>query len=468
MFLHDHMNLKFLAILLLPLVLASWLSTPLLTQAATNPEDECFDLLVKEAKNNPTFADLDLKKVKKINGRDGEFQSDNFSVATHKDFLKAFENEIPNGAADDIEYYPNQMNKVPNKYKFVRDVHKASRNNSASLIYTDGTSTPIDYAVEVNGKDYEQKIDGYYIDSRYVTFGRQSDLAFSFPNRDPNPGNTEFYPSGRPVQDMREYVMWTHHLAGPYKGTGKSDFVSCNILKMVPQSPYVLSAYDSGDQSINWNAYGATRMTESNARTEVVGGGDFRLGEIEYTTTVSNAPEKRLLRFYVLNLSYDNRSSFMNPFKTLGLFEEAMNDALNLSQTFDDMRMAFYDKVAASGLLIGADLAADAFVVNPDTPLAFGLHTVEECTSDGGILETVNDVFYMCRFKADTCPSDWKPYDGWSETKAKFCDAWGFCSSNDCTTKSHNFSDNPTIETCSYGCFNGSSCLATVTEVGCY
>lgn len=340
---------------------------------AASPEEQCFTELSKAAKRNPAFSDLNLDSVRKISGENGELKSEPFSVKTYADFSNAFSKPVPFFQSD-LEYYPNRMNNVATKHRFTPKIHKSNRTNSGVIIYNNGYKTPIDYwmsktgasaaadikeyfsgqktASQLDAKHNRQTIDGYYLNSEYVTFGRESDLTFSFPSRAANPADDGDYPSGRPIMDMRQYVMYTQHLKGGAMG---NDLLSCEIIKMVPQSPYKLKDYDYSGDSIRWENYGGTKMSASNAKTRVVGDGKFRKAEIDYTITSRTDPGKQLLRFYVLSLNYNNNNSFLNTFRTVEMFNEAMRDAKNASQNFLEMRRAFYAKVLASGLGIGQD-----------------------------------------------------------------------------------------------------------------
>ena len=344
--------------------------------AAASPEEQCFDLLTEAAKSNPAFSKLDLSKVRKTNGKKNDIKSGKFSVATYEDFMDTFNTPVPY-FSDDIPNYPNKMDKVPTQYKFIPSIHKANRNNTASIIYNNGIRTKIDHWMSKDGsstgtdiqnyfagkksasaldaKHYRQTIDGYYLDSRYVSFGAESELDFSYPTRAAAPSNDDYYPTGRPVKDMRQYLIYTHHLSPALGG----DLLSCEIIKMVPQSPYKLKDFDHKGLSLDWVNYGGTKMSQSDAKTDVIGkNGKFRKAEIDYTTSVKGEPDKKLFRFYTLSINYDNGNSFLNTFITSELFNEAMRDAKNASQTFLEMRRAFYNKVIASGLEIGSGSTA--------------------------------------------------------------------------------------------------------------
>lgn len=518
------MNKNILSLFLVPAILANILPVST-TYAAASPEDRCFDLLTSKAQNNPAFAGLDLTKVRKTNGKNTStgISSGEFSVATYNDFKAAFNREIPAGSGD-IVHYPDDMNRVSSNYKFKRKIHKANRNNAATIMYNNGNKTNIDQwapkdgknplsdirkyfsgkrsASYLDGKYHRQKIDGHYVNSKYVTFGRDSRLAFSYPSRSPNPADDGFFPTGRPVLDMREYVMYTHHLSSAYGGK----FMSCGLVKMVPQGQYKLQNYTAGDKSVAWANFGGTRMSESNVRTQSVGGNDFRLGEIEYTITDRESPTGRLMRFKVLSLGYKNGSPFMNPYITMDLFDKAMKDAHNTSKNFLEMRRAFYDRVIASGLGIGATTALappptpPGGATPPPTPpaspnLYLSNHTEKNCTDDGGTVVAAG-LNNLCSFSRGSCVSGWSKAGNWSVTTSKSCGncssqpcitrggkgnectAWGPVDPGTCTTASHGWS-NTASETCTAKigttsnkgenstCSN-TTCRANVTQTGCY
>lgn len=343
--------------------------------AAISPETQCFTHLVAAAKTNPAFSDLDLTKVQKINGETGEFKSDPFSVATYTDFIDIFNTALP-VLNDDLHFFPDKMKEVSKNYKIKQKIHKANRNNSASIIYSNGVKTPIDHwmsddhsstaldirkyfsgkktAANLDRKYTRQMIDGYYIDSRYVTFGKESDLTLSFPTRAGNPAADAFYPVGRPIPDMREYLIYTHHLSPALGG----DFLSCEIFKTTPQEGYRLKDYELSGKGITWDNFGGTRLSETDvSATRVLGNNKFRLGEISYSVTARYPvdPVEPLLRFDGINVSYNNESTFLNPFITLGLFEDSMREAKVQATTFFQARLDFYRRVIASGLDIGKE-----------------------------------------------------------------------------------------------------------------
>ncbi len=361
------MKAKTTAALLTMTFIASLVQTE--TAQAASPEEMCFTNLTQAAKSNPAFNSLNLAKVRKINGSSGQHKSEPFSVATYQDFSDAFSTQTPYFSTD-LKYFPNQMEEVPAKHKFVPKKHRSNRNNTASIIFQDGRKSFIDHWMSRNGasteldiRDYfanqksagqlnskynRQRIDGYYLDTRYVSFGRESDLDFSYPNRAANPANDDFYPTGRPVRDMREYLIYTHHLSPALGGA----FVGCELVKMSPRGGFKLKDYNYSGKSLAWENYGGTMMSASNSRTSVVGGGKFRKAEIDYTVNTRQNPNKDLLRFYALSMNYNNNNRFLNTYITSKFFDEEMKSAKG-RKTFLEMRRAFYTRVRNSGLLIG-------------------------------------------------------------------------------------------------------------------
>jgi hypothetical protein len=134
-------------------------------------------------------------------------------------------------------------------------------------------------------------------------------------------------------------------------------------------------------------------------------------------------------------------------------------------------------------------------------------HNSDDCTSAGGEVVTVEGSVKICRFNQSTCPSEWvswSQYKDWSTTAPKTCD--GSCATGEtkvCTTGSHAWGDRAQ-ETCKwngkellpgqccvaweqvcddYGCHDDctryedclqcqstgtNTCLATITQIGCY
>ena len=111
--------------------------------------------------------------------------------------------------------------------------------------------------------------------------------------------------------------------------------------------------------------------------------------------------------------------------------------------------------------------------------LSMGSHTTHDCFNAGGTAVEENSV-RLCKFSASSCPAGWVRYLGWSTTVAQSCAFAGGLCSQWCTTLSHNWSNNSTIETCTYtyqtrirggscvGDVYSGSCSAMISEVGCY
>lgn len=362
--------MKLVTIVLL-FALSSNLFTTADTSAAQDAESACFEELAKAAKTNSAFNHLDLSKVTKISGKTGQQESSPFSVETYNDFSDILTKEIP-FQAEDLKHFPSEMSKVASAAKFLPKVYKSNRNNSAFVLYESGVKTKIEHWVNTEGssiqkhlQDYfagkktasfmddrytRQKIDGYYVDSRYITFGRESDLAFSFPTDVANPESDSFFPIGRLIMDMREYMIYTHHLKPSLGG----DLLSCELIRVAPKSGYKLKDYEGKNRGINWENYGQVDIAATNMTVQPVGDEDeFRKAEIDFSVTTRQDINKRLLRFHVLSINYDNKNSFMNTYRTVQWFNEAMLDAKKIAEEGFDMRRAFYQSIIDSDLEIG-------------------------------------------------------------------------------------------------------------------
>jgi hypothetical protein len=348
-------------------------------QAQQTPEDQCFTHLRNAAQNNPNFQGLNLRKVQKINGKNGENRSAEFSLASHRDFRNAFENYQLPVIDNDLSKYPYDMDEVSNRHKFFPRIHKSNRTNSASVIFENNIKTPIDHWMNFDGasagrdiqnfftghdlngvnKHVRQVIDGHFVNTRYMTFGRESDLELSFPSRATNPAEEGYYSVGRPIKDMREYLMYTHHLTN---GT----LLSCELFRMIPQSDFELKDFDITGKGIYWLNYGGSMLSETDVGTTPIANGKFRVGTIGYSITEKRAPFDKLLRFEGINVSFNNGSNFLNPFVTLGLFEESVRDAKNGTNTFLEMRRDFYNRIRASGMGIANGMTGAAPSVGPE------------------------------------------------------------------------------------------------------
>jgi hypothetical protein len=113
--------------------------------------------------------------------------------------------------------------------------------------------------------------------------------------------------------------------------------------------------------------------------------------------------------------------------------------------------------------------------------LVYDDHGTSDCFHAGG--ELVQDPAddpddYFCKIPG-ACPSNWNQYKGWSETSRKSCSGTSGCAvgSGDCRTGSHEWSDRPGRETCTYykwethgltsGC-KKKTCKANWVYMGCY
>ena len=115
-------------------------------------------------------------------------------------------------------------------------------------------------------------------------------------------------------------------------------------------------------------------------------------------------------------------------------------------------------------------------------PLVNGIHTADDCTNVGGVVYSIGDDDYICRFNygsnnSQRCFSaEWTQYQNWSLTSVQTCVG---TSCNSCTTGSHSTFEDTPIETCAYqsadyqqdSCGNVRSqrtCEAYKNSVGCY
>ena len=360
--------------------------------ASSDPENACIQKLVNEMKKTVPFNNINMGALEKISGvGQNTVKSQPFSIKNHDQFMEAVNTPIPK-ALSDLAKYPNEVGSIDDKYKTEGGrIYKASRNNAGAVI---GNSTPKDLGIEIDG--VPQKITGYYLDNRYVTFGRESGFLFYFPSRSPAAAPDSIFPQGAPLDDMREYLLYTQHLSPAAGG----DFVGCGITKVVPSPGYSLSSDGTNATPIRWEYYGSTRARETDVNTNLLSGGDFRKFYVRFTVNDRRDAEKRLLRFHTLALSYDNKSGFFNEFETGKVFEANANETKNVADGFIALREAFYEKLET----------------NPKTSYlrVIGGSGVRPniCTNAGGTVETDGgDKF--CKLEGDECPNGWSQYEDW-------------------------------------------------------
>lgn len=120
--------------------------------------------------------------------------------------------------------------------------------------------------------------------------------------------------------------------------------------------------------------------------------------------------------------------------------------------------------------------ASELFPVN----LFYNQHTVAQCSSLGGSVDTDGLGNKFCRIAGAVVPSGWTPYVNWSGTTAKSCnydDTYDCTGARSCTTGSHLWG-NIAVETCSAvsvtqlssrSCTRTNvTCRATTNSIGVY
>ena len=290
---------------------------------AISPEETCFQNLNQQISNSSVFSNINLEQLTKKNGPDDDLVSSKpFSAKTYNDFLNLTEIPVPMSKSF-INQYPDNISIVPNDYLTTIPKYKQNRANVQFILGNDNLKTPIG---DPNKDGVQDFINGYYIDSKVLTFGRSSDLMYPFPSRKAVPSPGKGFPFGRPYADMREYVIFTQHLAPKFGG----NFISCGIAKLVPEGDYALASWN-GEKSISPFYYGGAVMQGSDASTHILpikNGYKFRATE---TRSQVNSKEiidgnvsydHPLMHFNALVIAYDNSSNFYNEFITHGIITE--------------------------------------------------------------------------------------------------------------------------------------------------
>ncbi len=292
--------------------------------AGTSAEDVCFKNLVSEAKKSSVFSSIDFEKLTKINGAAGDtVSSGEFSSASYDDFKKYAKLAVPKSKSF-LPKFPEDVNSVPNDYlDRIPPVYKQNRTNVAFLLGDDNRNTAIG---DPNKDGQPDHINGYYVDSKILTFGNKSDLIFPFPSRKATPEQGKAYPFGKPYVDMREYVIFSQHLSAQFGGK----FIGCGVAKMEPQGEYALASWN-GEKSISPFYYGGQVMQGSDIKTKVLpvkDGHKFRATDVRTQTNAKEEIEGEifynnpLMKYKVLVLGYDNGSNFYNEFVTHQIFTE--------------------------------------------------------------------------------------------------------------------------------------------------
>ncbi len=313
-----------------------------------SPEQACFTHLANAASNSSKFSGLDLSNVTKIaeNGRGRRAESKPFSVATYDEFKTIAETPIPMLGMH-IGRFPNNTERIPHRYRIEPEIHKANRGNVLIVIYGDGSQTSIGNVDDDPELEY---IDGYYLDTQYATFGRSTDFEFSFKSFDGEPAKGQDYPYGAPYKDLREYLIFTHHLSDAKGG----DFVSCSLVKLTPLGDYALKSY-RGEKSVRWQYYGGDRVNGTDFALEdapAIDGHQFRVADIRFLVAAKEALEdggyswaNDLAHIDTITVLYDNGSNFYNEYETGPIAESVMTDPNNMGLSYMEMRASVYQAI---------------------------------------------------------------------------------------------------------------------------
>lgn len=327
-----------------------WLSVFFLLSASVvqaqglTPEEACMANLQAEMKDDSIFANVDITKVKKINGpEEDQVESGEFSLATYDDFLAAFDVPVPT-LKEDIQYYPSQLFNVSPVYATKLEVAKSNRNLSGILTYNDDIETGLG---DLDGDGEEEVINGYYTDTKYVTFGRENAFVYPPVSRDPNPDSRRDFPGGHPYQDMREFIVFFQHLAEPFGG----DLLSCGVFTFDPGDQYVLKAHNEGETEVSADLFWRTDVQASDAKYATVENDGHRfLKSVLRDTFLSRQRDEEgnnpvLMVYNQVLLSYDSGNSFLNDFEVARYTRNFMTDPANLNRSFTQMRQRLYQEL---------------------------------------------------------------------------------------------------------------------------
>lgn len=307
--------------------------------ADKSEETACFEALTKAVKNSANFGN-DLSNVKKT--KSGSTPSSSFDVSTYKKFLKFANTPAPKYSSK-VKYFPDQM-KSPHVLKSQMGdedrTYKANRTNIGTVMYKDESKTTI---TGPYGKSH--KINGYFVDTKVVTFGEKNDWKFPLKARDPKSQNK--YPYGAAYDDVREYMLYTHHLANRVESDRKKQFLSCGIVHIDPQGKYT-------HKTISNNSYKGNIFEGSNYQTKIVtkNGKKFRQGDVtiqtvdgKYKASEKNVTGSEFAHFDVITLAYDNKSKFLNEYETLELQKDAMANPADQTKGMPGVIQQFYDSI---------------------------------------------------------------------------------------------------------------------------
>ncbi len=352
-----------------------------ITQAQTpppvvppTPEQACFEVLLGQTSFAlpADFASINFEKLTK---KSGPAESGEFAVKNHADFLAL--SALPVPKPSNLYLFPAEPNKIKKLKKAqieadANKVYKANRNNVGKVQITGGKQINIG---NVDSDPVPEKFTGYYLDSRILTFGNQVDeLDFPFQSSDSGTyGTGDDYPSGEPYSDMRDQLLYTHHLK-----TG--EFLSCGLVRILPETSngFFLSNADITDpvnqQVINRSLYGGDTLLNSrflvNPREHK--GHRFQVGNIN-ARIVAKEPDPAnpgnynyktpLLQYKALTVAYDNGSTYMNEYVTLPLQAEVMTKARNANKDIMEATLEFLSRlkketslgIASGKLMASAD-----------------------------------------------------------------------------------------------------------------
>ena len=324
--------------------------------AAPTPEAACFEILLgKTSFALPAdFASIDFDNLKK---KSGVVESGSFSVKGYNDFLTL--SKLPVPKPSNLYLFPSEPAKI-NKLKKNQieagknKVYKANRNNVGKVQITSNKITNIG---NVDSDPAPEKFRGYYLDSRILTFGNQVDeLDFPFQSSDANTyGTGDDYPNGEPYADMRDRLLYTHHLK-----TG--EFLSCGLVKIVPETSngFYLSNADITDPAtqrvINRSLYGGDTLLNSKFLVSPKNhkGHKFQIGNINARIVAKEADTENpgnfnyktpLLQYQALSVAYDNGSAYMNEYITLPLQAEVMTKARNADKGIMEATLEFLKRL---------------------------------------------------------------------------------------------------------------------------
>ena len=229
----------------------------------------------------------------------------------------------------DVKYFPKELNRVSNQNLIPgTSKYKANRTNIGTVMFQNSIETNLGDVDEDGDNDY---IKGYFVDSQVVTFGRKLPN-FSFPFRSRDPNSSRPWAFGKPYSDLREYMVYTHHLAPAFGG----QFLSCGLVKIEPDGVRDLEDLKTGDYDGN-DFQGSSYSIEVLPKSPE--GHEFRKGIVAIQSFDKSSPALPFARFQVLTLAYNNASNFLNEFTTLELQTEAMttppNQAEGMNQTIE-------------------------------------------------------------------------------------------------------------------------------------